>query len=51
MKRKYIEMKLSIINHDIEKLEKKELSVEVGLRQVREKQWRLIEQLEKLEDE
>ncbi|WP_405103089.1 hypothetical protein [Oceanobacillus sp. FSL H7-0719] len=50
MKRKYIEMKLAIVEKEIEKLESKENSVSVNLREQKKKQWQLIEQLETLEE-
>lgn len=50
MKRKYIEMKLSIVEKEIANLKNKELSVEVNLRKSKEKQWQLIEQLESLNE-
>lgn len=50
MKKKYLEMKLTIVEKEISKLESKENSVSVNLRKSKEKQWELIEQLEALEE-
>lgn len=50
MKRKYIEMKLVIVEREIDKLESRENSIYVNLREQKKKQWELIDQLEKLEE-
>ena len=44
---KWLEKKLQIVERDIEKWERKENTASVNLRQAKEKQWALIEQLEK----
>lgn len=49
MKRKYVEMKLAIVEREIGTLESRHNSVEVNLRKQKEKQWELIEQLERME--
>lgn len=49
MKKKYLEMKLAIVERDISKWESKENTASVNLRQCKEKQWELINQLEKVE--
>lgn len=51
MKNKYLEMKLEIVEREISKLEAKENSVNVNLRNKKEKQWEIIDQLENLEVE
>jgi hypothetical protein len=48
MKNKWLEMKLAIVEKEIQKLERDQISVEVNLRKQKEKQWELINQLEKL---
>lgn len=50
MKKKYLEMKLALVEKEIENLKSKETSVEVNLRKNKEKQWELIGQLEKLSE-
>lgn len=50
MKKKYLELKLNIINNEIKRLLEKEISVEVNLRKMKEKQWGLISELEELEE-
>lgn len=50
MKKKYLEMKLAIVERDIDKMESKENSLTVNLREAKKKQWELIEQLEGVED-
>jgi len=47
MKNEYLEMKLAIVEREISRLETKENSVGVNLRHQKDKQWKLIEQLEK----
>ena len=49
LKNKYLEMKLAIVERDISKWESKENTASVNLRQCKEKQWELINQLEKVE--
>jgi hypothetical protein len=49
MMTKWLEKKLQIVERDIEKWESKENTATVKLRQAKEKQWALIEQLEKRE--
>ena len=49
MKNKYLEMKLALVEKEINRYEKKELHVEVSLRQLREKQWNLLDELQKEE--
>lgn len=51
MKKKFVEMKLLIVENEIKSLENRLTSVEVNLRQQKEKRWQLIEQLERLENE
>lgn len=50
MKKKYLEMKLAIVEKEIANLKNKEMSVDVNLRKSKEKQWELIEQLESLSE-
>ena len=47
MKNEYLEIKLTIVEREISRLETKENSVGVNLRYQKDKQWKLIEQLEK----
>jgi len=47
MTNEYLEMKLTIVEREISRLETKENSVGVNLRFQKDKQWKLIEQLEK----
>ena len=48
VKKKYLEMKLAIVERDISKWESKENTASVNLRQCKE--WELINQLEKVEE-
>lgn len=50
MKQKYLQMKLAIVEKEIDKLEAKENSVSVNLREQKKKQWEIIEQLEAMEE-
>lgn len=50
LKKKYLEMKLTLVEKEIAKLESKENSVSVNLRKNKEKQWEIIEQMEALEE-
>lgn len=50
MKRKYLQMKLAIVEKEIDKLEVKENNAVVNLREQKKKQWELIEQLEAMEE-
>lgn len=50
MKKKYLEMKLSLVEKEIDKLESKENHIVVTLREQKKRQWVLINQLEQLEE-
>jgi hypothetical protein len=49
LKRKYLEMKLVIVEREIANWESRLTTAEVNLRKQKEKRWELIEQLERLE--
>jgi len=51
MKQKYIEWKLSLLEKEIQNWETKENTATVNLRQCKQKQWELINQLEKADKE
>lgn len=50
MKKKFIEWKLKLVEKEISEWEKKQNTANVYLRENKQKQWELIEQLEQLED-